>query len=302
VVLGSLNMDLALACERLPQEGETLLAGGGLPQAGGKGGNQAVQVARLGARVEMIGRVGADLFGRRLVDELVAEGVGTAHVRGIDGMPTGLAAVLRLPGGGNAIVVAGGANQAWKAGEIDAVRDVITGAAMLLLQLETPLDVVARAAQIARAAGVPVLLNPAPAAQLPDHLVAACDFLVPNQHEAATLTGLAVDGAGSAVAAALVLQRRGAANVVITAGAAGAIVLAAGTAAVTVAAPAVDAVDTTAAGDSFCGALAVALCDGRRLVDAARFACQVAATSVTDAGSQSSLPRRAELAAADLPG
>ena len=298
VVVGSLNIDLAFACARVPTEGETLIATAGAAQPGGKGANQAVQAARLGAQVEMIGRVGDDEFGTRLCAALAADGVGTSRIRTVAGAPTGMALVLRLPGGGNSIVVAPGANHAWAASDLDADEEAIAAASVLLLQLETPIEVVTRAAALARAHGVPVVLNPAPAATVPANLLRACTYLVPNRHEAEAMTGIAIDGAAAATAAAAALRSRGAEIVVITAGGDGAFVVAPGAPALLVPAPAVIAVDTTAAGDSFCAAFAVALVAGVALSDAVASACSVAAVSVTRSGSQVSLPHLADVGAA----
>lgn len=296
-MLGSLNVDLALASERLPREGETLLVSGQAPQPGGKGGNQAVQAARLGAAVEMIGRVGDDAFGLQLLDALAVDGVGTSLVGVAADRPTGMAVVVSLPSGGNSILVSPGANHAWTLSDVDAAEATIAGASMLLLQLEVPVAVVQRAVKIAGSNRVPVLLNPAPAADVPPGLLSGCDYLVPNQHEAAALTGIVVDGLESAAAAARALQARGAGVVVVTAGALGAVVAGPGEDPVAVPGRQVSAVDSTAAGDSFCGALAVALCGGASPREAATFACEVAALTVTRRGSQGSLPRRDQLAA-----
>jgi ribokinase len=280
-VVGSINLDLVVAVERHPRPGETVIGGDRREFPGGKGANQAVAAARLGAQVALVGRVGADAAGARLRDGLAEEGVDVAHVREDPAAPTGMALIAVDPRGENTIVVSPGANGRLGAADVEAARDVVGGAAVLLLQHEVPNEAVAAAIA---AAGGSVVLNPAPARPL----AAAVDVLVPNRGELEALAG----ATGDPVALARSLD--GARAVVVTLGAEGAVVVE-NKRAERIAAPRVEAVDTTGAGDAFCGALAQALADGARLVDAARWAVRAAAVSVTRPGAQSGLPRRADL-------
>jgi ribokinase len=297
VVVGSLNMDLVVRCP-IPRPGQTV-AGGDLREVpGGKGANQAVAAARLAAGrcpVRMVGRVGDDAFGDRLVRQLDEDGVDADHVGRLAGVPSGTAVILVDDGGENAIVVSPGAN-----GRL-APADVpdLAGAAVVLLQLEVPAETVAAA--IGRARGAWVILDPAPVpagGTLPAALYGV-DLITPNQTEAEALTGVPVASADDAGRAAAVLVDRGAKRVVVKLGAGGCAVSERtdGGRIVTTHVPgfAVTAVDTTAAGDSFNGALAVALAEGMGLLEAARFANAAGALAATRPGAQSSLPTRAEV-------
>jgi ribokinase len=294
VVVGSSNTDMILKVPKVPRPGETLLGGHFSIAPGGKGANQAVAAARAGGAVAFVGRLGKDTLGNDALAALRREKITVSHVARSAFHPSGVALIFVGADGENSIGVAGGANQELTAKDISAARQLIEGASILILQLETPLPAVEAAAALARRAGVSVILNPAPAQPLPDRLLRNTTFLTPNEMEASLLTGIKVSGIASAKRAAVALQRRGARNVIITLGANGALVA---TAAGTEWFPGfrVRAVDTTAAGDVFNGALAVALAESRPLSEAVRFAHAAAAISVTRMGAQPSIPTRKEI-------
>jgi ribokinase len=281
-LVGSINLDVVVGVERHPVPGETVVGGDRQELPGGKGANQAVAAARLGATVAFVGRVGDDDAGRRLRDGLAAEGVDVTHVRVDPDAPTGMALIAVDGAGENTIVVSSGANARVSAADVEAARDVLAGAAVTLVQHEIPEDAVAAA--IAGAGGT-VVLNPAPARPI----VAPVDVLVPNRGELETLVGRA----GDPIELARSLD--GVRAVVVTLGNEGAAVIE-GSRVERIPAPRVDAVDTTGAGDAFCGALAQALDAGADLVEAARWAVRAAAASVTKPGAQGGLPRAADLA------
>ncbi|WP_405853090.1 ribokinase [Streptomyces sp. NBC_00090] len=290
VVLGSMNMDLVAYVARAPARGETVTGRAFRTVPGGKGANQAVAAARAGAEVAMIGAVGADDFGVRLRANLEHCSVDTDLLRTAEG-PSGTAHIVVDDEGGNAIVVVPGANATVTS--LSHGDEALIGTAdALLLQLELPLSVVTEGAATARRLGVRTVLTPAPAQPLPPELLAATDLLVPNEHEAAALTGLT-----DPHAAALALLRD-VPEVVITLGAAGSLYAARGGEPVTVPAPRVRAVDTTAAGDTFVGALAVALGEGRPVREALTWAQTAAALSVQREGASTSMPYRTEIEAA----
>ncbi|WP_329386725.1 ribokinase [Streptomyces sp. NBC_01351] len=295
-VLGSTNMDLVAYVPKAPRLGETVTGRAFRTVSGGKGANQAVAAARSGGEVVMIGAVGADEFGVRLRSALASAGVETAGLRTVEGA-SGTAHITVDDEGANSIIVIPGANAhvtGLEAG--DEAR--IAGAGALLLQLELPLSAALSGALAARAHGVRTVLTPAPAQPLPAELLAAVDLLVPNEHEAAALTGLT----DPHQAAAALLDD--VPEVVITLGAGGSLYAARGREPLTVPAPKVRAVDTTAAGDTFVGALAVALGEGRSVPQALRWASCAAALSVQRPGAQDSMPTRAETDAfaGSLPG
>jgi ribokinase len=297
-VVGSLNMDLVIASPHLPERGETVTGGAFGTFPGGKGANQAVAAARLGAPVAMVGASGDDTFGGQLREGLVREGIDTEHVAVIPGAASGVAFITVDPRGHNMIVVAPGANARVTPRHVEAARDAIAASRVLLLQLEIPVESVMRAAEIAHEAGVTVVLDPAPApaAPLPEHLLRFVDVVHPNEVEAKMLTGLPVGDEPSARAAARRILSTGCRAAVIKLGARGAFVAASsnGPFRMLPGIP-VDAVDTTAAGDAFAGALGVALADGRGLLDAAQFATLAAAISVIRMGAQPSMPTREEV-------
>jgi ribokinase len=280
-LVGSINLDIVVGVDRHPAPGETVLGDDRQELPGGKGANQAVAAARLGADVAFVGRVGDDDAGRRLRDGLAAEGVDVTHVRVDADAPTGVALIAVDRAGENTIVVSSGANARVSAADVEAAHDVLANAAVTLVQHEVPEDAVAAAIA---AAGGTVVLNPAPARPI----VAPVDVLVPNRGELEALAG----GAGDPVELARSLDA--ARSVVVTLGSEGAAVIE-GSRVERIPARRVDAVDTTGAGDAFCGALAQALDTGADLVEAARWAVRAAAASVTKPGAQGGLPRRADL-------
>ena len=295
VVVGSLNMDIVVPVPRHPRPGETIIGSDSFRTPGGKGANQAVAAARLGQRVAMVGRVGGDDAGATLVAALNDYGVDYAHVRTTPEAPTGIALVTVDPTGENIIVVSSGANARVEVGDVEAAAGALELAGAVLLQLEIPLAAVVATA--ARASGA-VILNPAPAPtdRLPAELLGAVDVLVPNRAELAELAGTEEAGSLEQVAEqAEAVEGPGA--VVVTLGVDGALVVRDG-ASEHVAAPPTAAVDTTGAGDCFCGALADGLARELPLADAVRWAVRAASRSVARAGAQASMPTREEVEAA----
>ena len=280
-VVGSINLDLVVAVDRHPAPGETVVGGDCRQLPGGKGANQAVAAARLGSEVAMVGRVGADAQGAWLREGLWTERVDVEHVREDRVAPTGVAMIAVDARGENTIVVSPGANARVDARDVAAASDVVRGAEVVLVQHEVPAAAVAAA--IATAGGT-VVLNPAPARGL----AAPVDVLVPNRGELETLAG----GRGDPVTLARSITAARA--VVVTLGEEGAVVVE-GDRAERVRAPHVEAVDSTGAGDAFCGALAEAMAGGATVVEAARWAVRVAAVSVTRPGAQGGLPRREDV-------
>jgi ribokinase len=295
-VVGSLNMDLVVSAPRLPAPGETLSGGPFATYPGGKGANQALAAQRLGGKVAMVGRVGADAFGATLRDSLAGEGVDISGVLALDEVASGIALITVAQGGQNTIVIAPGANAELTPADIERARDTIASCRVLVLQLETPLLTVQRAAELAREAGALVLLNPAPAQSLPSELLSLVDYLIPNQVEAALLSGVEAPDRAGALRAAEQLWALGARGVVVTLGDAGALLFH-GAGSEFVEPHVVEAVDATAAGDAFVGAFAVALADGRPPAEALRWGNAAGAIAVTRPGAQPSLPRREEVEA-----
>ncbi|HYW56237.1 MAG TPA: ribokinase [Polaromonas sp.] len=295
VVLGSINHDLVLTCDRLPQPGETVNGGELRQWTGGKGANQAVAASRLGARVELIAAVGADENGATALATLRREGVDVAMVRTVPGVATGVAMVLVDRAGANAIALAAGANHALLPEHLEAHRQCIEQAAVLVVQLEILPETVAYAIEIAHAAGVPVLLNPAPVVSLPPALLRKVSVLVPNEHEARLLA----NEFGLAAFTAKELLQTGAQSCIVTLGEQG-IEMANATVNWASQPEAVKAVDTTGAGDTFIGAFAVGLAEQMTLKAAALFAQSAATLSVTRAGAMPSMPKRAELATMEI--
>jgi ribokinase len=289
VVVGSVNLDLVVRVARLPGPGETVSGGDVFRNPGGKGANQAVAAARLGRGVAMVGRVGDDQAGRELLASLRADGVDTAHVRVADGVPSGAAFITVGDDGENQIVVSPGANARLAPEDVGAAGAALRAAAVTLVQLEVPLAAVTAAV---RAAGGRVVLNPAPVRTLPAELLGEVDVLVPNRVELAQLA--AAPPPATVEEAAGLAGRLPARAVVVTLGADGALVVEQGHVSHVPAVP-VRPVDTTAAGDAFCGGLADALAGGAALPDAARWAVRVAAAACTRQGAQVSLPTPAEV-------
>ncbi len=291
VVVGSLNMDLVVPVARHPKPGETIIGGNLQRFPGGKGANQAVAAARLGGRVRMVGRVGADAYGAELKRGLEAEGIETADVAEIDA-PTGVALISVSEDGQNAIIVSPGANARLRPEDLSP--EGFAGAQVVVLQLETPLETVQRAAELGREAGARVLLNAAPARELPDELLEALDVLVVNEFEAAQVAG---EEEPESMEEALSLARQLAQRVpvvVVTLGARG-LVWAGAEGEGYLPAFEVQAVDTTAAGDAFVGGLAAALAAGEPFAAALRFGSAAGALAATRPGAQPSLPRKSEV-------
>ncbi len=295
-VVGSLNMDLIVRAPHLPAPGETVLGDRFYTAPGGKGANQAVATARLGASVTMVGRVGRDTFGEELRATLTRDGVDVRFVRVDDEQASGVALIALDANGQNNIIVASGANMHVKPADVEAADEWIRRSQILLLQLEIPLEANLRAVELARAAGVPVVLNPAPARALPRELLSQVDYLIPNESEASLLSGVHVHDLDSARQAAQALRQREAGTVIVTLGEKGALLVHADSARH---APgfAVDVVDTTAAGDAFIAGFAVAMTQGKSLEDAVRFANAAGALATTRLGAQPSLPTLAEVQA-----
>jgi len=296
VVIGSLNMDLVTRAPRLPRGGETLIGESFCTIPGGKGANQAVAAARLGAQVSMVGCVGSDAYGQQLRGALLAEGIDCQAVSVVDGS-SGVALIVVDDNSQNAIVIVAGANGALIPDVLDRFDEVLQGADVVICQLEVPDATVGYALKRARELGKIVILNPAPASHaLPADWYACVDYLIPNESEAAVLSALAVDSLETAEAAAAHLIAAGAGKVIVTLGAQG-LMFANGASFEHFPAPRVKAVDTTAAGDTFVGGFAAALASGKSEVEAIRFGQAAAALSVTRAGAQPSIPTLLEVQA-----
>ena len=299
IVLGSVNSDLVVRVPRLPRPGETVLGGEFLRSAGGKGANQAVAAARAGnGPVVFLAAIGDDEFGRQSLVGLEGEGIDCRWIRVMPGIATGVALIMVDASGENLISVASGANLHLAPQQIDQVpEETFSEARVLLASLETPPDAVERGLARARQAGAMTILNPAPALALEraGPLLRLADVVTPNEHEAAALAEMPVTDSSSAAAAARAMQARGAGHVVVTLGSDGCVVCALDSAPVAIPARSAQAVDTTAAGDAFSGALALALSEGKSLPDSAQFATIAASIAVTRVGAQPSLPRRVEI-------
>jgi ribokinase len=300
LVVGSVNMDIVARVDHVPVPGENVRGWDLAAIPGGKGANQAVACARLGARTTLLGRLGDDEFGSRLRDNLRAEGVLTDALPALPGCPSGVALILVDAGGQNCIVITAGANGLLTPADLDAARDRFADADAVVLQLEIPAETVGRAVALAREVGTPVVVDAGPPRLPVDEAVFAADILSPNEAEAAALLGLAPGGRSPEDLARLLLER-GPGAVVLKAGERGAVVARGGEVAV-VPARRISPVDTTAAGDAFTAALTVAHLEGRNLPDAARFACDAGAAACLKRGAQPSMPTRADVAAlAELP-
>jgi ribokinase len=299
VVIGSSNMDLVVRAPRLPGPGETLAGHDFRTLPGGKGANQAVAAARLGGRVSFVSCVGDDAFGAELKAACAADGIDVDAMRVVEGEATGIACITVADDGANSIVLSAGSNARLAPDVVDSCEALIADAAVLVLQLEIPLPSVQRAIEIASRHATTVILNPAPAAPLPPALLAQVDVLVPNETEAGLLCGFAVTGVESARRAADALREQGAHSVIVTLGGEG-VWFAGPRGEGHVPALKVTTVDTTAAGDTFIGALAVELAAGAQMRDAIAFGIRAAALSVTRIGAQASIPHRADVDAIDV--
>ena len=294
LVIGSSNTDMVVKTTHLPAPGETILGGRFIMTAGGKGANQAVAAARLGAEVTFICRTGNDIFGQQAKELFKQEGIDTTFVLEDPDEPSGVALINVDAKGENCIAVASGANARLSVEDIMLAANSIEDAGIILMQLEIPLETVEYVALVAASLGKKLILNPAPVCALSDELIKNVSILTPNETEAFMLTGIKVTDDTTAREAAKFLHDKGVATVVITLGARGAFVFHENTTSL-VKVPEVEALDTTAAGDIFNGALAVALSENMSMTDAVAFACKAAAISVTRMGAQASAPYRKEL-------
>lgn len=288
LVIGSSNTDMTIKSDNLPLPGQTILGGRFIMGPGGKGANQAVAAKRLGGNVEFICKVGHDIFGKNAADGYKKEGIDISHIL-YSTEPSGVALILVDKTGENVISVAPGANGDLSVEDIESIANVIKEADYLILQLEIPTDAVIRAAKIAHEAGVYVILNPAPACKLPNELFQYISLITPNQTETELMTGVKLINEQSFITAVENFNRMGVKDVIITLGSKGSLVCYDGKNEF-VPAIKVDAVDATAAGDTFCGAVCVALSQGKNLKEAAVFATKAASLTVQKMGAQDSIP------------
>lgn len=294
LVVGSSNTDMVIKAAHLPRPGETILGGTFFMNPGGKGANQAVAIARLGGPVTFICKTGSDIFGHQSQQLFEEEGINTSYVFSDSGNPSGVALITVDEKAENCIVVASGANANLLPSDLEKAEEAIERADLVLMQLEVPMETVCFVADIAWQKGKKVILNPAPAHPLPVDLLRHLYLITPNETEAEMITGVEITDESSAGEAARALSGMGVQHVIITLGSKGALIYSNGKAEM-VPTLKVEAVDTTAAGDVFNGALTVALSEGRSLKEAARFACKASAISVTRVGAQSSAPYRNEV-------
>lgn len=294
-VVGSLNMDLVIRSPRIPQPGETIIGSDFQTIPGGKGANQAVAAARLGAQVSMVGMLGDDSFADILLDNLAASGVDSTFVTKDRQAATGVALIVVDDRGENSIVVASGTNMQVGETQVDAAEHVIADSDVLIMQLEIPLPAVMRAARIARENGVPVVLNPAPARELPENFISLVDVLVPNETEVALLSGLGSESTEELKQAGRSLLKLGAGAVVITLGKRGALLTDQDHDCLQFAAFKIEPVDTTAAGDAFVAGLAVHLGAGNTLADSIHWGNAAGALAAMRFGAQTSAPGNNEV-------
>ena len=294
LIVGSSNTDMVIKTQNFPAPGETILGGRFLMNAGGKGANQAVAAARLGGIVTFVGKIGDDIFGKQAVQQLEDEGINVDFVAVDPENPSGVALITVDRKGENSIVVAPGSNGTLTAADFDKAMVLLDESEYVLMQLEIPIPTVEHIAAIAASKQKKVVLNPAPAAKLSDELLKNLYIITPNETEAELLTGIKVTDELSALKAATFLHEKGIEIVIITMGSAGAFLLANGKSEI-ISSLKVEAVDTTAAGDTFNGALVVALSEGKTIQESITFANKAAAISVTRIGAQSSVPFRKEI-------
>lgn len=294
LVIGSSNMDLVVQVPRCPAAGETLFGSSFTTNYGGKGANQAVAVARIGSGVTFMTKLGNDTFGQQMRQHFSEEGMDLPHILTDAESPTGTALITVEDKGENRIIVVPGANARLTENDVESLSDEINSCRFVLTQLEIPLPTVLHIAEMASAAGKQLILNPAPARPLPDSLLQKVFLITPNETEAEILTGIRVSDAESARRAALWFREKGVQQIVITMGSQGAFVFTDDFQGM-VPSYKVKAIDTTAAGDVFNGALTVALSEGKTTADAARFGCAASALAVMRPGAQSSIPTRTEI-------
>ncbi len=294
VVIGSSNTDMVIKADMLPKPGETVLGGDFVMVQGGKGANQAVAAARLGGSVVFVCKIGDDRFGHRSLELYDRDGIDTRLIEKSPGVASGVALITVDKCGENCIVVAPGANAHLSVGDIHRARTEIERASLVLMQMEIPMEAIESAAEIAAAKGVRVVLNPAPAGDIPYKLFKNLYAITPNSDEAEKLSGVKVVDRESARRAADIIGGKGVDVVIITLGDEGAVVKQ-GESFHYIPAEKVTAVDTTGAGDTFSGALCVALVEGASIPDAVRFACKASSIAVTRMGAQTSIPYRAEV-------
>ena len=293
LVVGSSNTDMTVKTKYLPKPGETVLGNEFTMGPGGKGANQAVAASRLGGEVKFICKVGRDIFGDNAIAHYVDEKLDTAGILRSD-LPSGVALISVDEKAENSIVVASGANGDLDEADIETSRKDLENCGILLLQLEIPVPSVLKAAKIAHEAGAMVVLNPAPACPLPDEVFRYVDLFIPNQTELGNYSGIDTADVAGAEKAAAAMQAKGVGKLIVTMGSKGALICEGGPS-VFVPAKKVKAVDTTAAGDTFCGALCVAISEGKSLREAAEFACSASALTVQKMGAQNSIPFRKDL-------
>lgn len=295
LVVGSANTDMVVSTEKFPKPGETIFGNGFMTNHGGKGANQAVAVARLGGDTAFIAKVGEDGFGAATLEMLRGEGIDTTGVSVAPGTPSGVA-LITVAGGENNIVVCSGANALLSPDDIHAAEARFEEAGIVLMQLETPVETLTAAAELGKKYGAYVVLNPAPAPKepLPEALLKNVDLLIPNETEAAGISGVDISGDETIPAAMDAIRQLGVKDVIITLGSRGACACIDGRLTI-VPAFKVTPVDTTAAGDTFCSGLCVALSEGRGQEEAIRFAQKAASITVTRMGAQVSIPRREEV-------
>lgn len=293
IVIGSANTDMVVKSKKLPLPGETILGGTFFMNAGGKGANQAVAAARLGGNVTLVAKVGNDIFGTQTISGLKNEHIITDYVFIDETTPSGTALIMVNEEGENCIVVAPGANGQLLPPDIEQVTNM-SDAEIILMQLEIPIETIEAVAKIAKANKQKLIINPAPAQKLTDELLDGLFLITPNETEATLLTGIKVEDEATAAQAAAVFLNKGVQNVIITLGKQGAYFKNADST-LKIAAPVVMAMDTTAAGDTFSGALTVALTEKKDWASAIKFAVEAASISVTRMGAQASVPYRKEM-------
>ena len=296
LVVGSANTDMVISAEHFPLPGETMMGHGFMTNHGGKGANQTVAAARLEGNTAFIGKVGDDQFGHSTIEMMKGEGIDVSGLTVTSEQASGVALITTVPSGENSIIVDSGANGLLRPEDITNAEKLFEDAGIVLMQLETPIDTLTEAAAMAKKHGAYVVLNPAPAPKepLPVELLKNVDLLIPNETEAAYISGVNIAGDEDLPAAMNEIQKLGVKDVIITVGSRGVCARIDGEM-VTVPAFKVKAIDTTAAGDTFCGALCVALSNGKPLVEAIRFGCKASSISVTRRGAQMSMPRLEEI-------